>query len=212
MTAAKSWQKTTVFNADLLTCNFSPSNRIKGVIIMFHKILVAVDNSPVSKKVFDEAVSFAKSENVNLMLIQVLSPLDQSYFTSVGAYSSSYDPTLNANNLDYYMRAWERLKEESLKYLEMLCNEASQLGVSIEFTQNLGDPGRIICEIASNWSADLIIMGRRNRNRLDEFFLGSVSNYVLHHAPCSVLTVQGQTITKSKAVEELTEKLETNSL
>lgn len=27
---------------------------------------------------------------------------------------------------------------------------------------------------------------------LQEYFLGSVSNYVLHHAPCSVLVVQGK--------------------
>jgi nucleotide-binding universal stress UspA family protein len=181
---------------------------------MFHKILVAVDNSPVSEKVFDEAVSFAKSANANLMLIHVLSPLDETYFTSVGAYSSIYHPTFNANTIDSYIGAWEGLKQESLKYLEMLCNDANQLGVSTEFTQNLGDPGKIICEIASNWNADLIIMGRHNQNRLNEFLLGSVSNYVLHHAPCSVLTVQEQPIAKSKVLESTanSQKLQTNQL
>lgn len=48
----------------------------------------------------------------------------------------------------------------------------------------------MICELARNWNADLIILGRRGRTGLSELLLGSVSNYVLHHAPCSVLTVQ----------------------
>jgi len=37
----------------------------------------------------------------------------------------------------------------------------------------------------------VIMIGRHGRTGLAEFFLGSVSNYVMHHAPCSVLTIQG---------------------
>jgi len=47
----------------------------------------------------------------------------------------------------------------------------------------------MICELAIDWNADLIMMGRRGRSGIAEFFLGSVSNYVLHHAPCSVQIV-----------------------
>jgi nucleotide-binding universal stress UspA family protein len=177
---------------------------------MFHKILVAVDNSPISEKVFDEAASLAKEANANFMLLHVLSPFEKSYLNSVGVHANSDYPTFNANDIDYYMGIWEGLKEEGLKYLQMLCNKANELGISTEFTQNLGDPGRIVCEVASNWNADLIIMGRRGHSGLNELFLGSVSNYVLHHAPCSVLTVQGQTIAKSEEVQK-SEKLETSS-
>ncbi|MGL4622525.1 MAG: universal stress protein, partial [Chroococcidiopsis sp.] len=49
---------------------------------------------------------------------------------------------------------------------------------------------RLICDFALAWKADLIVTGRRGRRGLSEFFMGSVSNYVLHHASCSVLTVQ----------------------
>ena len=49
-----------------------------------------------------------------------------------------------------------------------------------------GDPKDVVCQVADEIDADLIIMGRRGRSGLAELFLGSVSNYVLHHAPCSV--------------------------
>ncbi len=44
--------------------------------------------------------------------------------------------------------------------------------------------------MARNCGADVIVMGRRGHSGLSELILGSVSNYVLHHAPCSVLIVQ----------------------
>ncbi|MGF1673753.1 MAG: universal stress protein, partial [Rivularia sp. (in: cyanobacteria)] len=51
-------------------------------------------------------------------------------------------------------------------------------------------PGYMICNVARSREVDLIVVGRHGRTGLSEFFLGSVSNYVLHHAPCSVLTIQ----------------------
>ncbi|HIK43734.1 MAG TPA: universal stress protein, partial [Leptolyngbyaceae cyanobacterium M65_K2018_010] len=40
--------------------------------------------------------------------------------------------------------------------------------------------------------ADLIVVGRRERGRIKAALLGSVSNYVVHHAPCSVLIVHSR--------------------
>jgi nucleotide-binding universal stress UspA family protein len=76
--------------------------------------------------------------------------------------------------------------------LRSLTNKAINAGVKTGFTQNMGDAGRIICEVARSWPADLIMLGRRGRAGLSEFFLGSVSNYVIHHASCSVMVIQGK--------------------
>jgi len=37
----------------------------------------------------------------------------------------------------------------------------------------------------------LVEMGRRGCSNISEMFLGSVSNYTIHHAPCSIMIVQG---------------------
>ncbi|MGF1516635.1 MAG: universal stress protein, partial [Nodosilinea sp.] len=58
-------------------------------------------------------------------------------------------------------------------------------------------PGRVICTLAKTWAADLIVVGSHRRKGLSELFLGSVSNYVMHHAPCSVLVVDAQTLSEA---------------
>jgi len=56
----------------------------------------------------------------------------------------------------------------------------------------VGEPGREICALAQEWSADLILLGRRGMQGLGELLLGSVSNFVMHRANCAVLVVQGK--------------------
>ncbi len=47
-----------------------------------------------------------------------------------------------------------------------------------------------IVEAAEQWSADLIIIGSHGRRGVDLLMLGSVSNAVSAHAPCSVIVVK----------------------
>jgi nucleotide-binding universal stress UspA family protein len=168
---------------------------------MFHKILVAVDNSEIGKQVFEEALSLAKTNGACLMILNVLDPFDERYPNALALQTNSIYPTFHAEAMNYYMGHWDELKQEGIEFLRLLCKEASARGVTAEFTQNFGEPGRTICEIAKSWQADLIMVGRRGRIGLSEFFLGSVSNYVLHHAHCSVLTVQGLVPANSEEAE-----------
>ncbi|MEM9908892.1 MAG: universal stress protein, partial [Cyanobacteria bacterium P01_D01_bin.44] len=53
-----------------------------------------------------------------------------------------------------------------------------------------GTPEHLICDLAHSWNADVIVLGSRGHRGLRELFLGSISNYVTHHAPCSVWVVR----------------------
>jgi len=55
-----------------------------------------------------------------------------------------------------------------------------------------GSPESRIVETAEQMKADLIILGSHGYNRWERLLLGSVSDSVLHHAPCSVLIVRSQ--------------------
>ena len=53
-----------------------------------------------------------------------------------------------------------------------------------------GDPGAAICQLATQMSARAIVMGSRGRGGLKRAFLGSVSDYVVRNAPCSVVVTR----------------------
>lgn len=74
-----------------------------------------------------------------------------------------------------------------------LVQKAAGVGVRTECAHCFGDPEQAINDFAYAWNPDLIALGRRGRSRLAEFSLGSVSNYTLHHAPCSIYVVHEPT-------------------
>ena len=95
----------------------------------------------------------------------------------------------------YIQAQQERLQQElqeSKDWLQTYVEQATAIGITTEAKCQVGHPGSLIRDLAKNWNADLIVMGRRGLNSLQEVFLGSVSNYILHHAPCSVLVVHGE--------------------
>lgn len=51
-----------------------------------------------------------------------------------------------------------------------------------------------IAQYAQDQDCDLVVMGHTSRSRLGEFLLGSVSKYVLRHAPCSVWITRNRII------------------
>jgi nucleotide-binding universal stress UspA family protein len=53
-----------------------------------------------------------------------------------------------------------------------------------------GDPGAAICQLAAELSAQAIVVGSRGRGGLKRVFLGSVSDYVVRNAPCSVVVTR----------------------
>lgn len=153
---------------------------------MFKKILVALDRSDISQQIFDQGLGLAKITSANLMLVHVLSAEEEGSPEIEVVPTFEYYPTLSNQSLELYYKRWETYKAESLQLLQNFTAQANTAGINTQFTQKLGSPGRMICEIARIWGADLIVMGRRGRSGLKELILGSVSNYVLHHAPCSV--------------------------
>ncbi|MBV9216706.1 MAG: universal stress protein [Acidobacteria bacterium] len=53
-----------------------------------------------------------------------------------------------------------------------------------------GSPESRVVETAEEMGADLIVLGSHGYKSWERLLLGSVSNSVVHHAPCSVLVVR----------------------
>ena len=58
--------------------------------------------------------------------------------------------------------------------------------VTVETTVRQGDPRVEIVDEAERWGADLVILGSHGRTGVKRWLMGSVAEYVVRHAPCSV--------------------------
>lgn len=158
---------------------------------MFDKILVAMDMSDIGKDVFITALSFAKKHQGSLLLLHVLSAEEENSPLPIPPdLKEIYPARGNDLTLETWRQQWEEFEREGLNILQSYQEQGNNEGVEVQFQQMLGSPARTICKIAREWQANLIIIGHRGRSGLSEMILGSVSNYVLHHASCSVLIVQ----------------------
>jgi nucleotide-binding universal stress UspA family protein len=158
---------------------------------MYNKILVAMDNSEISQKVFSTAISLGKQNNSNLMLLHVLTDEEMGLTEIATQHISALEyHAAMVEQVEAYLKEKDLLRKKYLSSLASWAQEAADAGIPAEYTLNYGGPGRTICDLAKNWNADLIIMGRRGLSGLSELLMGSISNYVVHHSPCSVLIVQ----------------------
>jgi nucleotide-binding universal stress UspA family protein len=53
-----------------------------------------------------------------------------------------------------------------------------------------GEPGPALCKLAQEVGAEAIVVGSRGRGGIKRAFLGSVSDYVVRNAPCSVVVTR----------------------
>ena len=158
---------------------------------MFEKILAAIDLSDMGKLVFAEALSLATQNQAHLLVFHALSPEEENSPLPIPPDLTQIYPAVgNDLTLEAWRQQWEEFERAGRETLENYAQKAAEAGIEVEFQQILGSPGRKICELAQSQKVDLIVIGHRGRRGLSEFFLGSVSNYVLHHATCSVLMVQ----------------------
>jgi nucleotide-binding universal stress UspA family protein len=63
-------------------------------------------------------------------------------------------------------------------------------GLEVDSAIREADPRSAIVDEASEWGADLIVMGSHGRTGLKRLLLGSVAGSVVSHAPCSVEVVR----------------------
>ena len=158
---------------------------------MFQRILVALDQSNSSRSVLEEAIALAKPAAGQLHLVMVIPPMDVGYPDPVYLSLEGMQGVWTTELYQSHMTSWHQHQKEIEQWLRSQVDFVHRQGLEAECSCPIGTAGTTLCDVANKWNAELIIMGRRGRTGFSEFLLGSVSNYVMHHAPCSVLTVQG---------------------
>ncbi|VAI21981.1 unnamed protein product [Triticum turgidum subsp. durum] len=89
--------------------------------------------------------------------------------------------------LDSMRRAQEENSRRAVARALDVCRQkqASATAAVVE-----GDPKEAICEAVEEMRADLLVLGSRGLGMVKRALLGSVSDYLAHHACCPVLIVK----------------------
>jgi nucleotide-binding universal stress UspA family protein len=158
---------------------------------MLQKILVAIGDLPDSEQIFTAGLKLAQKLDAEILILHVLDPLVPHGLSTVASpLVGGILPMIDDVEIDRYLVAWKEYERKGIERLQTYADRAKEQHIKAEMLQNYGDSGPLICEAAKNWSADTILMGRNQKSMLSEAFLGSTSNYVLHHAACSVMVIQ----------------------
>ena len=133
--------------------------------------------------------SDATATDAGLLLLHVLSRDGKNSPPSPVAVDWDYATPLSPDAWKSYQKQWQAYEEKGLTLLHRYTERAEAAGVTADFLQTTNAPGIGIVQTAKTWQADLIILGSHQRKGIQELMLGSVSNYVMHHASCSVMIV-----------------------
>ena len=151
------------------------------------KILVAIDGSEYGQRALAEVARIpwpAASE------IRVISAAEMPFFPSAefGTLPRQFYEELEQATRERAKRVVEEAVEQLRKALSQLANAANPPSVEGEFL--FAPPREAIVEEAHRWGADWIVLGSHGYRGYKRFLLGSVSQSVAAHAPCSVLIVR----------------------
>jgi len=146
------------------------------------RILIATDGSDYSKAAIEECCRVVIRPNNAKILV-------------VSAYEDAYPIIAEPFALsgEYYQKVEDAVRELALSFVvdakKMIRDRFPTAEFSVTTEVLRGSPDQQIVERAKEWKADLIVVGSHGRGFWGRL-LGSVSNGVVHHAPCSVLVVR----------------------
>ncbi|MFC0523421.1 universal stress protein [Pontibacillus salicampi] len=140
---------------------------------MYKKILLAADGSDHARKSAEHAAYLATMETDSVVTVVYV----------VDAASSKHDVLAEGTSSTYL----NELRHERIRPVEGILEEK---GVSFDYKILKGEPGPELIRYANEEAYDVIVMGSRGLNALQEMVLGSVSHKVSHGAHCPVMIVK----------------------
>jgi len=139
------------------------------------KVLIPVDGARNSKTAEDYAVSLHQKMTLSAVLLSVINTKD-----------------LDGHGLDQAYK--ESIIEAKRKFAEKALAQASETfkkaGIEYERRLLIGNPANLICYTAQDEDFDMVIIAESGMSEFRDWFMGSVTNYVLYRCRVPVLLVK----------------------
>lgn len=148
---------------------------------MYQRIMVAIDDSFATSSVLATAIEMAKLSGASLAICHAV---DETLFAQkMGEIMLSNSVSAIENNL----------RGEAQSFLDQAAEVARAAGVAVETRLIASEAKQVadmLAEAASEWQADLLVVGSNGKRGLDRFFVGSVASRLVQKARTSLLLVR----------------------
>ncbi|WP_153101847.1 universal stress protein [Paraburkholderia hayleyella] len=157
---------------------------------MYTRILVAVDGSQTARRAFDAALDLARSNGARLQPFYVIENIPM-YFEAPG-----YDPSVLRNNMieqgkELGTQFAQAMREQDVEG-ELLTGEAS----------SLDDVSTVILRAATQFGADLLVLGTHGRRGVQRLILGSIAERCVRQATLPVLLIPAAAVLANLPADE----------
>lgn len=138
-------------------------------------VVIALDGSAASIGAAELLAHLPHSDRMNLLVLSVVQRpfIHSSYATG-----------------ELLEKAFERDKSFAKETFSRVAEMFDGANVTIEHQLHEGPIGESIVEVAKSRKADLVVLGAKGHSQISRLLLGSVSDHVATHAPCSTLIVR----------------------
>ena len=141
------------------------------------KVLLAIDEEEASEEAVSEVAGRTWEEGTTVRVLHAVGkfvPPAQELWHDAGGNLDEARHVIKTRAELEAGQAAERLRRQ---------------GLTVEVVVRDGEPGPAIVKDAREWGASLIVIGSRGHTGIRRMLEGSVSQYVVDHAPCPVEVV-----------------------
>jgi nucleotide-binding universal stress UspA family protein len=139
---------------------------------LFAKIVVALDGSPASEKALVAAVDLAAHYQAELIAVSVAEVAPAGVM----------------------IREVEEVRQQTEDHLRQIGAAAVEYargrGMLLRSVVVRGHPAESIVRFAETEGTNLVVLGQHGHSRITRFFLGSTTDRVSEHCPCTVMIVK----------------------
>lgn len=140
---------------------------------LFHRALVPINDSDLSERVISQVARCVNSGMVGEIVLLCVWEADEVDYTKLHAAEKA-----------------EILKTQARQVLARYSARLNEQGIEAKTILGAGDPSHIILEEIKKEHYDLIIMGSRKINKIQELIFGSVSDRVTRLSSLPILVVK----------------------
>ena len=143
------------------------------------RILVPTDFSKYASNALEFAAQVARKSGGEILLTHILDFPVGSTYSMMGEFAS----VESTHEMVF------KLQESAKENFKEIVDDQKYKNLKINYDIKIGNPFESIAKEISNYNADLVIMGTKGCNGIEEMVIGSNAEKVVRFAKCPVITV-----------------------